>query len=79
MQTPESIRYAWMLAHARAAMDSQTDLDGNSHDPWTVQATIYFVLSEMGLSADYADEPTREDLVEWMKQNGMEHEIEYLM
>lgn len=79
MQIPKSIRDAWMMAHVRAAMDSQTDLAGNSHDAWTVQATIYFVLSAMGLSADYANEPTRQDLVEWMKQNGMEDEIEYLM
>lgn len=79
MIIPESIRDAWMMAHVRAAMDSQTDLAGNSHDPWTVQATIYFVLSALGLSADFADEPTRQQMIDWMNNNNMAHEVEYLM
>lgn len=69
----------WMMAHARAAMDSQTDVAGNSHDTGTVQATIYFVLSALGLSADYADEPTRQQIIDWMIKNNMAHEVEYLM
>lgn len=78
MNIPESIYDAWMMAHVRAAMDSQTDLEGNSHDPWTVQATIYFVLSALGLSADLQD-PTREEIIAWMNKNNMTHEVEYLM
>ncbi len=78
MNIPESIYEAWMMAHVRAAMDSQTDLAGNSHDPWTVQATIYFVLSAMGLSADLND-PTRQEIIAWMNENNMAHEVEYLM
>lgn len=79
MNITDSIKDAWMMAHARAAMDSQTDLAGNSHDPWTVQATIYFVLSALGLSADFANEPTREEIIAWMNENNMAHEVEYLM
>lgn len=79
MNIPASIRDAWMMAHVRAAMDSQTDLAGNSHDPWTVQATIYFVLSALGLSADFAEDPTRQQLIDWMNNNNMTHEVEYLM
>lgn len=79
MSVPDSIKDAWMLAHARATMDSQTDLAGKSHDAWTVQATIYFVLSALGLGADYAEEPTRQEIIAWMKENDMAHEVEYLM
>lgn len=79
MVVPDSIRDAWMMAHARAAMDSQTDVAGNSHDSWAVQATIYFCMSALGLSADFASEPTREEIVTWLTENNMANEVEYLM
>lgn len=78
MNIPESIYDAWMMAHVRSAMDSQTDLAGNSHDPWTVQATIYFCMSAIGLSADLND-PTRQEIIAWMNENNLAHEVEYLM
>lgn len=78
MNIPKSIKDAWMMAHVRAAMDRQTVLRGNSYDPGAVQETIYFVLSAMGLSADLQD-PTREEIIAWMNENNMAHEVEYLM
>lgn len=78
MNISESIYDAWMMAHARAAMDSMTDLAGNSHSPDTVLATIYFCMSVLGLSADLQD-PTREEIIAWMNENNLAHEVEYLM
>lgn len=75
----EAIFDLWMMAHARAAMDSQTDVAGNSHDSWSVQATIYFCISALGLSADFANEPTREEIATWLTENNMADEVEYLM
>lgn len=79
MIIPQSIYDMWMNAHASAAMDSQVDLRGNSHDPSTVSETIYYVLSAFGLSADFADNPSREEIINWLTKNGRETEIEYLM
>lgn len=75
----KAIWNTWMLAHARAAMDSQTDLRGNSHDAWTVQETIYFCMAALGISADYGVTPTREEIIAWMNENNMANEVEYLM
>jgi hypothetical protein len=76
---PESIRNLWMNAHAMAAMDSQVDVEGNSHCPWTVQATIYFCMSALGMSADFAKEPTRQEIITWLQENNMDEYVEYLM
>ncbi len=72
----ENIDDLWMQAHASAAMDSQTDIAGNSHDPWAVIATIRYVMSNLGY--EYED-PSRIEIETWLTENNREHEIEYLM
>ena len=78
MNIPNSINDTWMMANVRASMDSMTDLAGNSHSPDTVLATIYFCMSALGLSADLND-PTRQEIIAWMNENNLAHEVEYLM
>lgn len=75
----EAIFNLWMESHARAAMDGQIYVGGSDSDPHAVRATIYFVLSCLGISADFADEPTRQQIIDWMNTHNMADEVEYLM
>lgn len=71
----------WMNAHAMAAMDSQVDLLGNSHDTWAVIQTLKYVepvLKVYGMDLTLKT-PTREEIVQYLTTEGREHEIEYLM
>jgi len=79
MTLPVSIFNLWMESHAIKAMDGQVYVGGRDSDPDTVISTIYFVLSAMGISADFADEPTRQQIIDWMTNNNMADEVEYLM
>lgn len=75
----ESIFNLWMEAHARKAMDGQVYVGGRDSDPDAVISTIYFTLSCLGISADFANEPTRQQIIDWMNDNNMADEVEYLM
>ena len=68
----------FMQAHAAAAMDSQVDLDGNSHDAWSVIATLNFVF-RFYIKTDLPAKPSIEELKAWLIANNRETEIEYLM
>ncbi len=77
--TNKDIWNLWMQAHARAAMDGEVCVAGNDYYPGAVQATIYYCMSALGISADYADGPTRQQIIDWMNENNMADEVEYLM
>ena len=79
MIVPQSVYDLWMEAHARQAMDGDVYVGGSDSDPHAVKATIYFVLSAMGISADFANQPTRQEIIAWMNENNMADEVEYLM
>lgn len=70
----KAVRELWMEAHAREAMDSSVDVGGNSQTTSSVIATLEFVFPELEQSP-----PTREELVQYLTDNGREYEVEYLM
>lgn len=72
----ENVDDLWMQAHASAAMDSQTDLAGNSHDPWAVIETIRYIMSNLGYEYET---PGRDEIITLLIENNREGEIEYLV
>lgn len=68
----------WMQAWGRSMMDSQVDVDGNSHDPWAVIATLKFTSRNIVMMPTLT-KPSRDDVIQWLTINGLEDEIEYLM
>lgn len=70
-----------MEAHLRRWQDGQIYIGGRDSDPTAVADTIYFTLSALGLSADYANDPTREEIEAWVRENlpNAEDEISWMM
>src|SRR5690606_18508919 len=77
----ESIYELWMLAHLARWQDGQVTVAGNDQSPDAVIATIYFTLSALGLSADYANNATREEIISWVWENlfNPEDQISWMM
>lgn len=75
------IKNRWMEAHLRRWQDGQIYIGGRDSDPTAVADTIYFTMSVLGLGADFAIDPTREEIVEWVKTNysNADEEISYMM
>lgn len=77
MIIPKTVMNLWMQAYAARALDSEVTIAGNGHSPDAVIATLRFVIWECGWPLQV--EPTRDRLIEWMENNNMAHEVEYLM
>lgn len=76
----ENIFNLWMECHVRQAMDGQVYVGGSDSDPHAVRATIEFVLSSLGYNTECKlIEPTRQQIIDWMTNNNMADEVEYLM
>ncbi len=72
-----ALRDLWFRAWVAYHTDSGVTVNGNEQCATSVIATLRAVVEEMGWPMQV--EPSRDRLIEWMEENDMADEVEYLM
>jgi len=76
MDTPTSLDELWLNAWLASAMDCEVTVNGNGHYAGAVISTLQVVAEALGMDLQ---EPSREEMISYLKDNDREDEIEYLM
>lgn len=66
------LQHLWLQAHVAQQCDGEMTVSGNGYYPGGIIAVLELLYPEL-------EEPSRADLVAYMNENDMAHEVEYLM